>query len=123
MPDSGVIEFLTTGRVAADHPDFKELGYQDCLKRLSSTENKNEFTHPFKIARAYGDDAIPFTNYTFDFKGILDYIFYSKTQMSVMGILGPIDSNWLQENKIAGFPHQHVPSDHLPLLVELELTP
>ena len=64
LPNSGVIEFLSTGRIAADHPDFKELGYQDCLKRLSSSETKNEFTHPFKIARAYGDDAIPFTNYT-----------------------------------------------------------
>ena len=59
----------------------------------------------------------------FDFKGILDYVLYSKTQMSVMGILGPLDAGWLQEHKVAGFPHPHVPSDHLPLLVELELTP
>ena len=43
--------------------------------------------------------------------------------MSVMGILGPLDAGWLQEHKVAGFPHPHVPSDHLPLLVELELTP
>ena len=64
MPDSGVIEFLGTGRVATDHPDFKGLGYQECLKKLSATENKNEFTHPFKIARAYTDGSIPYTNYT-----------------------------------------------------------
>ena len=43
--------------------------------------------------------------------------------MSVMGILGPLDASWLQDYKVAGFPHPHVPSDHLPLLVELELTP
>lgn len=64
MPNSAVIEFLSTGRVAADHPDLKELWDHDCLKKLSCGENKNEFTHPFKIARAYSDDAIPFTNYT-----------------------------------------------------------
>jgi CCR4-NOT transcription complex subunit 6 len=64
LPNSGVIEYLSSGKVAADHSDFKELRYQDCLKKLSSTEGKNEFTHPFKIARAYNDDAMPFTNYT-----------------------------------------------------------
>lgn len=71
-PDSGVIEFLATGRVAADHVDFKGLGYQDCLKRLSSTESSvssssskgPEFAHPFKIACAYADGSIPFTNYS-----------------------------------------------------------
>lgn len=72
-PDSGVIEFLATGRVAADHVDFKGLGYQDCLKRLSSTESSSsvsssskgpEFAHPFKIACAYADGSIPFTNYS-----------------------------------------------------------
>jgi len=64
LPNSGVIEFLSSGRVAADHADFKELGYKDCLRRLSSTENKNEFTHPFKIGRAYTEDILPYTNYT-----------------------------------------------------------
>lgn len=71
LPESGVIEFLSTGRVAADHPDFKGLGYQDCLKRLSSSESSSsasgkspEFTHPFKIASTYADGSIPFTNFS-----------------------------------------------------------
>ena len=63
-PDSGVIEFLSSSKVSADHSDFKKLGYKDCLRKLSSSESKNEFTHPFKLARAYSDHDIPFTNYT-----------------------------------------------------------
>jgi len=122
LPDSGVIEFLSSGRIAADHADFKELGYRDCLRKLSSTENKNEFTHPFKLARAYSGEELPYTNYTFDFKGIIDYIFYSRQHLSVLGQLGPLDQEWIKESKIVGFPHPHVPSDHFPLLVEMELT-
>ena len=64
LPNSGVIEFLSSGRIAADHADFKEIGYKDCLRKLSSTENKNDFTHPFKVARAYSDDVLPYTNFT-----------------------------------------------------------
>lgn len=65
LPDSGVVEFLSTGRVPADHGDFKELGYKDCLRKLSATENKAEFTHPFRIGCAYSEDVLPFTNYTY----------------------------------------------------------
>jgi CCR4-NOT transcription complex subunit 6 len=124
LPDSGVVEFLTSGRISAEHGDFKELGYKDCLRKLSSNESSTkEFTHPFKVAKAYGDEVMPFTNYTFDFKGIIDYVFYSKQHMSVLGLLGPLDPEWLRENKVAGCPHPHVPSDHFPLLVEFEMIP
>ncbi|XP_058837265.1 CCR4-NOT transcription complex subunit 6-like [Topomyia yanbarensis] len=36
LPDSGVIEFLSAGRVSVDHQDFKELGYKSCLQRISN---------------------------------------------------------------------------------------
>ncbi|EDS44619.1 carbon catabolite repressor protein [Culex quinquefasciatus] len=85
LPDSGVIEFLSAGRVSMDHQDFKELGYKSCLQR------------------------------------IIDYIFYSKQGMVPLGLLGPISGEWLRENKVVGCPHPHIPSDHFPLLVELEL--
>lgn len=123
LPDSGVVEFLSSGHVSMDHQDFKELGYKSCLQRLvnSDAHTQNEFTHSFKLASAYSEDIMPFTNYTFDFKGIIDYIFYTKTGMVPLGLLGPISADWLRENKVAGCPHPHIPSDHFPLLVELEL--
>lgn len=121
LPDSGVIEFLSAGRVSMDHQDFKELGYKSCLQRISNCDTPNEFTHSFKLASAYSEDIMPYTNYTFDFKGIIDYIFYSKQGMVPLGLLGPISAEWLRENKVVGCPHPHIPSDHFPLLVELEL--
>jgi CCR4-NOT transcription complex subunit 6 len=121
LPNSGVVEFLATNRVSTEHAEFKKLGYKDCLRKLSSVDNKNEFTHPFKVACAYSEDVMPFTNYTYDFKGIIDYVFYSKQHLSVLGLLGPLDPVWLKENKVAGCPHPSVPSDHFPLLVEFEM--
>ena len=33
LPQSGVIEFIRRGRVAATHPEFKDIGYKDvCMK-------------------------------------------------------------------------------------------
>ncbi|XP_067627816.1 CCR4-NOT transcription complex subunit 6-like isoform X2 [Eurosta solidaginis] len=120
LPDSGVIEFLGKGRVAMDHQDFKDMGYKSCLQRLLCND-ATEFTHSFKLASAYSEDIMPHTNYTFDFKGIIDYIFYTKTGMVPLGLLGPISNDWLRDNKVVGCPHPHIPSDHFPLLVELEL--
>lgn len=60
---------------------------------------------------------------SFDFKGIIDYIFCSRATLTVLGVLGPIKEEWFHEHRIVGCPHQHVPSDHFPLVVELELIP
>ncbi len=61
--------------------------------------------------------------FRYDFKGIIDYVFYSSPLMRVLGVLGPLDPEWLQSNKIVGCPHPNVPSDHFSLLVEFELNP
>ncbi|KAK9879023.1 hypothetical protein WA026_003836 [Henosepilachna vigintioctopunctata] len=123
LPDSGVVEFLNTGRISQDHKDFKDLSYKKCLEKVLSCDKPNEFTHSFKLASAYSDDIMPFTNYTFEFKGIIDYIFYAKQTMTPLGLLGPLSSEWLTQNKVIGCPHPHVFSDHFPLLVELEMIP
>ena len=90
-----------------------------------------------------------FCSCRFEFKGIIDYIFYSKQSMVPLGLLGPLSPEWFKEHKVVGCPHPHVPSgefrlmfhiiayiplrmaltfccfilDHFPLLVELEMTP
>jgi len=89
---------------------------------LSHTNNDQQFTHTFQMNSAYSADLLPFTNYTYDFKGIIDYIFYPKGAMKPLGILGHVSEEWLKESKIIGCPHPHIPSDHFPLLVEFGLT-
>ncbi|XP_076326857.1 uncharacterized protein LOC143233886 [Tachypleus tridentatus] len=122
LPTSGVVEFLTRGKVSADHIDFKGFGYKDCLQKLSTSGLLSEYSHAFRISPAYKCGDMHFTNLTNDFKGIIDYIFYPDQYMRVVGLLGPLDDQSLKENNVAGFPHPLIPSDHLPLLVELEMT-
>ncbi|TRY54722.1 hypothetical protein DNTS_031248 [Danionella cerebrum] len=125
LPDSGVVEYLSTGGVDCTHKDFKELRYSDSLTNFNcngkiSTSN-GRITHGFKLKSAYETGLMPYTNYTADFKGVIDYIFCSRPQLNVLGVLGPLDTNWLLENSIAGCPHPLVPSDHFSLFAQLEL--
>ncbi|TRZ04385.1 hypothetical protein DNTS_017698, partial [Danionella cerebrum] len=55
--------------------------------------------------------------------GVIDYIFFSKTHMRVLGVLGPLVTQWLKDNNIIGCPHPHIPSDHFSLLAQLEYQP
>ncbi|CAE1176032.1 CNOT6 [Acanthosepion pharaonis] len=121
LPNSGVVEYLSTGKVAADHPDFKEYGYRSSLRKISTAESKDVLAHNFRLGRTYEGDTMPFTNYTYEFKGVIDYIFYSREHMNLLGLLGPLDEEWFRENKVAGCPHPHIPSDHFSLFVELEM--
>ncbi|XP_070187828.1 uncharacterized protein [Littorina saxatilis] len=119
LPDSGVIEFLTNGKVAVNHMDFKDNLYEKAMKKMSNGD-KTHIYHNFKLDRAY-IDVMPVTNYTYDFKGIIDYIFFSQKRLRVLGQLGPYEEDWFRHNKVLGCPHPHIPSDHFSLMVELEM--
>ena len=121
LPESGVIEYLRSGRISANHVDFKDLGYESCLQKINASDKPSELCHNLKLECAYEKDIMPFTNFTYDFRGVIDYIFYSKNSMRTLGLLGQLDPEWIKANKVVGFPHPHVPSDHLPLIVEFEL--
>lgn len=122
LPDSGVVEYLMHARISANHRDFKEIGYEDCLRKLSLADSKDAYTHGFRLAQSYTKDFMPYTNYTYDFKGIIDYIFYSRDTMRCIGVLGSPDAQWFAENHIIGCPHPQIPSDHLPLLAQFEMS-
>lgn len=127
LPDSGVVEYLSNGGVAENHKDFKELRYSDCLTNFSCNSKNGKpdgsITHSFQLKSAYEGNLMPYTNYTYDFKGVIDYVFFSKTHMSVLGVLGPLETQWLKDNNITGCPHPHIPSDHFSLLAQLEYHP
>ena len=56
---------------------------------------------------------VPYTNYTYDFKGMIDYVFYPVRSMKPLGYLGPISQEWLDDNKVVGCPHPHITSGKL----------
>ncbi|CAB1319259.1 unnamed protein product, partial [Coregonus sp. 'balchen'] len=127
LPDSGVVEYLSNGGVAENHKDFRELRYNEALTNFScqgkNSSSSGSITHSFQLKSAYQGSLMSYTNYTYDFKGVIDYIFFSKTHMSVAGLLGPLETRWLTDNNITGCPHPHIPSDHFSLLALLELHP
>uniref|UniRef100_A0A2C9M832 poly(A)-specific ribonuclease n=1 Tax=Biomphalaria glabrata TaxID=6526 RepID=A0A2C9M832_BIOGL len=117
LPDSGVYEFLSKGRLDISHKDFEGQNYQVFMKDRCANGIIN---HNFNLTSAY-KDVIPFTNYTFDFKGVIDYIFYSDQHLRLHGVMGLQDEEWFRANKIIGCPHPFVPSDHFPLFAEFSL--
>lgn len=80
------------------------------------------YRHPFTLESAYGRDTMTYTNYTTDFKAVIDYVFYSSGSLQMLGLLGELDKGWLAGNRIKGLPQMHLPSDHLPLMAKLGLT-
>lgn len=43
--------------------------------------------------------------FSLDFKGVIDYIFSTPQSLARLGVLGPFDMQWIQQNKIIGkFP-------------------
>uniref|UniRef100_A0A914CJR2 poly(A)-specific ribonuclease n=1 Tax=Acrobeloides nanus TaxID=290746 RepID=A0A914CJR2_9BILA len=124
LPDSGVFEYLSKGAVAKDHPDLKTFRDDPCLNRLSANvDDPKSFSHALRLDSAVDLSHMPFTNYTLEFRGMIDYIFATQQSLARLGILGALDMSWIQSNKIIGFPHPHVPSDHVPIMAQYAVIP
>ncbi|ORZ01798.1 Endonuclease/exonuclease/phosphatase [Syncephalastrum racemosum] len=101
-PESGVYEFLSKGVVRQDHDDFGDHTYGSY-----TTEG---LAHRLNLKSAYSPiGELPFTNYTPNYKGVLDYVWHSSNTLDVLSLLGPIDQDYL--GKVVGFPNAHFPSE------------
>ena len=111
-PGSAAYNLIVHGGLAEEHPDLE--------KRLYGNLSRVGMTHPFKLKSAYSSiNELNFTNYTPDFRDILDYIWYSSTSLNVTALLGDVDKNYLQ--RVPGIPNFHFPSDHIALLAEFSV--
>lgn len=106
--DSGVYKLMSEGKVDRDNPDFENTDYGDYVA--------NGIGHNFGLGSAYATHDILYTNYTYDFKGMIDYIWYSKNDFVVSKRLGDIPENYM--DRFAGLPNDHFGSDHIPLMAE-----
>ncbi|KAA3681198.1 CCR4-NOT transcription complex subunit 6 [Paragonimus westermani] len=128
LPDSGVVEFLMRGSLPKTHTDFLNNGFEYMFEDWRLLEkwavDGDTLRHRFTFDRAYRDSqGMRTTNFTYDFKGMIDYVLYSRQHFRLLGSLDQIHESWFTERKIVGCPHSHFPSDHFALLVELELKP
>ena len=60
----GVVEFLDNGQLSVNHRDFKDIGYEDSLLKLSVSADRDVYRHAFRLSQAYTADVMPYTNYT-----------------------------------------------------------
>lgn len=108
-PDSGVYELWRTGSVRSDNSDLNHDPY-GLISNLA-------IGHQLRLMSAYetcnGREA-QYTNYTEDFKGTLDYIWFSPDTLSVLAISEvDIESQLAQETAL---PSSTRPSDHISLV-------
>lgn len=101
LPDSGVYEYLASGKLSSTHPDFMEHTY--------GKYTAEGLKHRFNLRSAYAIGELYLTNYTPSFKGVIDYIWYSSASVACTAILGDVDNGYL--DKIVGFPNAHFPSE------------
>merc|ERR1712224_1124701 len=108
-PDSGVYQLWRTGSVPTDSADLNHDPY-GLLSNLA-------IGHQLRLMSAYetcnGREA-RYTNYTENFKGTLDYIWFSPNILSVLAISEvDIESQLTQETAL---PSSTRPSDHISLV-------
>ncbi|KAN0065140.1 Glucose-repressible alcohol dehydrogenase transcriptional effector [Thecaphora frezii] len=109
VPQSGVYDFLSGGGIRGDHEDFMDHVY--------GNYTAEGLGHSYQLKSAYANvGELPFTNYTPNFEGVIDYIWYNTNALAVTGLLGEVDKGYL--SKVVGFPNAHFPSDHVCILAE-----
>jgi len=102
--NSGLYEFLSTGSLPPDHPDF--------MSHMYGRYTSEGIRHRLGLKNAYaapGAGELAFTNYTPNFRGVLDYVWYSAANVAVTSVLGEVDRGYLE--KVVGFPNAHFPSE------------
>jgi len=107
MPNSGVYELYSTGKVPKTHSDF--VNYPP----------DQDFTHPFQLKSAYSYLKEPVSNITPWFKGTIDYIWFSNISMDVHSILLPLTNE--EMGGVIGLPSSSWSSDHVSLICDLYL--
>lgn len=112
-PDSAVYQYLCRpGYLSRDHPDVRKIK-SDACGLFEHLENG----HCLRLSTAYGScngDEASFTNYTEEFKGALDYIFFTPESLAVLAVSQVDDESQLSQE--TALPSSTRPSDHVSLV-------
>ncbi|CAF3511114.1 unnamed protein product [Rotaria sp. Silwood1] len=129
-PDSIVHDYIRNGFLT-DTADYYSKVYEIFLPLFDgdSTKTRKYLTEPHMykntMESAYNKDTflIPFTTRIVDnFCGTIDYIYYQRNRMRPLHLLNPLhnDEELVIHNDFT-LPNEQHPSDHLPLMAELDL--
>lgn len=112
-PDSGVYEFMERGRIPESHPDLAGRDYKKFAEHVG-------LKHSMNLRSCYSRE-MPYTNYTHDFTGTIDYVFYSQDTVTPTTVLGPANPETMAT--FDGCPNPHFASDHFSIAAQMSLTP
>jgi CCR4-NOT transcription complex subunit 6 len=115
MPDSGVYQLLHTGHVDNNHQDFVDYQYGSYTASNGTGLNHNI---PLRSSYAQVGGEPPFTNFTSEFVGVLDYIWYTPHAFTPLRVLKGVDPSTVLSS-YGALPNPFMCSDHIPLLVEV----
>lgn len=108
-PDSGVFSLVTTGVLKPNHPELRSHSYGDYSEK--------GMRHDLSLVSCYPKTTV-YTNYTHEFKGVLDYIFVTSDTLQVAAILKPLSEEQLTA-PLPAIPSPFNPSDHVSLFTQL----
>ena len=80
-------------------------------------------THNSKLVSSYKCRNDPPTNFSSVFTGTLDYIFYSKQNLSLTSLLEEATKEFPPLQKYSACPNPAMPSDHVPILATFAIEP
>ncbi|XP_015793360.1 2',5'-phosphodiesterase 12 [Tetranychus urticae] len=107
-PANGVYKLYTNGYIGSDYIDWKSVA-DEAIEGL-------EVKHSLKLTSAYG--APEFTNFTVNYVGCLDYIFFDNQSIEIDSLV-PLPSRDIVSAHKA-IPSSVFPSDHLALVTVLK---
>jgi len=119
-PDSAVYDLLMQQNVHPGHPDVNVVTGNDCPNVLPDAIN---ITHSFHLGSAYqsvlGEEPQQ-TNYTLNFKGVLDYICYSRQTLRPLSA-SPVPDETVLTRHGDALPSTEFSSDHIMLISDMQI--
>ena len=119
-PDTAVYNLLSRQTVHPGHPDMNVATGDDVPNILPDAMN---ITHSFQLGSAYqtilGDEPWV-TNYTVNFKGTLDYIWYSAQNLRPLSA-APIPNEERLTKHGEALPSTEYSSDHVMLISDMQI--
>jgi CCR4-NOT transcription complex subunit 6 len=115
-----VYDLLMRQQVHPGHPDVNVVTPDDCPSCLPDAIN---ITHSFQLGSAYqtvlGEEPVQ-TNYTTNFKGVLDYIWYSVQTLRPLSA-SPVPDESILTRHGEALPSTEFSSDHIMLISDIQI--
>ena len=116
LADSAVYELLSTEQIRPNHPGLR---YDPCNILPPAQQLRHGLMLQSAHVQCLGAEP-PFTNYTTDFSGCIDYIWLSCESVAVSACYTIPTEEEIRELSDAALPHPQYPSDHFALCFDLK---